>query len=107
MRAVFSAPASIVTHAAMGHRAEAELHFDEADGPLAEMKLVGFGIWERADGVHIVTMPARSYNVNGEQRSFALLRSTAPLADSLFKAWMLTRYHEWRRGDFRVIEEAF
>ena len=60
-----------------GKLADAELHFD--DGPLAGLKLIGFAIWERRSGVgRNVTFPARQYAVNGERRSFALLR---PIAD--------------------------
>lgn len=60
-----------------GKLADAELHFDE--GPLAGLKLIGFGIWERhhSNGGLYVTFPARSYSVNGERRSFALLRVIA------------------------------
>jgi len=44
------------------------------------MKLIGFAIWERRGGGpgRNVTFPARSYAVNGERRSFALLR---PIVD--------------------------
>jgi len=45
-----------------------------ADGVFAGLKLVGFALWERKGGARIVTFPARSYSVNGERRSFALLR---------------------------------
>ncbi len=56
-----------------GKLADAELHF--TDGPLAGLKLIGFGIWERRGGNgRNVTFPARQYSVNGERRSFALLR---------------------------------
>jgi hypothetical protein len=56
-----------------GKLADAELHFTE--GPLAGLKLIGFGIWERRTGDgRNVTFPARQYSVNGERRSFALLR---------------------------------
>jgi hypothetical protein len=56
-----------------GKLAEAELHF--AEGPLAGLKLIGFAIWERRTGSgRNVTFPARSYAVNGEKRTFALLR---------------------------------
>ena len=56
-----------------GKLADAELHF--AEGPLDGLKLIGFGIWERRSGSgRNVTFPARQYNVNGERRSFALLR---------------------------------
>lgn len=57
-----------------GKLADAELHF--ADGQLAGLKLIGFSIWERRGGSgRNVTFPARQYSVNGERRSFALLRS--------------------------------
>ncbi|MDQ3212254.1 MAG: hypothetical protein M3Q85_06250, partial [Acidobacteriota bacterium] len=56
-----------------GKLADAELHF--TDGPLEGLKLIGFGIWERKSGSgRNVTFPARQYSVNGERRSFALLR---------------------------------
>lgn len=56
-----------------GKLADAELHF--TDGPLAGLKLIGFAIWERRTGDgRNVTFPARQYSVNGERRSFALLR---------------------------------
>ena len=56
-----------------GKLAEAELIFDE--GVLAGLKLIGFAVWERRTGNgRNVTFPARSYAVNGEKRSFALLR---------------------------------
>jgi hypothetical protein len=60
-----------------GKLADAELHF--TDGPLEGLKLIGFAIWERRGGNgRNVTFPARQYSVNGERRSFALLR---PLID--------------------------
>jgi hypothetical protein len=58
-----------------GKLGDAELHFD--DGPLDGLKLIGFSVWERrGGGGRNVTFPARSYSVNGERRSFALLRPT-------------------------------
>jgi hypothetical protein len=60
-----------------GKLADAELHF--TDGPLAGLKLIGFAIWERRSVPgRNVTFPARLYSVNGERRSFALLR---PIVD--------------------------
>jgi hypothetical protein len=60
-----------------GKVADAELHFE--DGPLAGLKLVGFCVWERRAGAGLnVTFPARAYSINGERRSFALLR---PIVD--------------------------
>jgi len=65
-----------------GKLADAELHF--ADGPLARLKLIGFSIWERRGGNgRNVTFPARSYVVNGDRRSYALLR---PIVDSTAQA---------------------
>ena len=73
-----------------GKLADAELHFG-GESPLTGLKLIGFAIWERR-GAHariegsendrsrrIVTFPARSYAVNAERRSFALLR---PIVDT-------------------------
>ena len=62
----------------VGKLADAELHFTA--GPLEGLKLIGFGIWERRSGSgRNVTFPARQYAVNGERRSFALLR---PIVDT-------------------------
>lgn len=59
-----------------GKLADAELHFDA--GELAGLKLVGFAVWERRNGTgRNVTFPARAYSVNGERRTFALLRPQA------------------------------
>ncbi len=55
--------------------ADAELHF--TDGPLEGLKLIGFGVWKRCGDGRNVMFPARQYSVNGERRSFALLRPTA------------------------------
>ena len=61
-----------------GKLADAELHFTA--GPLEGLKLIGFGIWEcKAGNGRNVTFPARQYSVNGERRSFALLR---PMEDA-------------------------
>src|SRR5689334_7348591 len=62
-----------------GKLADAELHF--TDGVLDGLKLIGFSVWERRSGSgRNVTFPARQYSVNGERRSFALLR---PIADAV------------------------
>jgi hypothetical protein len=61
-----------------GKLADAELHF--TTGPLEGLKLIGFAVWERkTSNGRNVTFPARQYSVNGERRSFALLR---PLSDT-------------------------
>jgi hypothetical protein len=80
-----------------GKLAEAELHF--SDGPLDGLKLIGFSIWEQrrgGGGGRNVTFPARQYNVNGERRSFALLR---PIVDTTaqgkLRELILDAYAEW------------
>jgi len=56
-----------------GKLADAELHF--TSGPLEGLKLIGFSVWERKTGTgRNVTFPARQYSMNGERRSYALLR---------------------------------
>ena len=65
-------------NAPAGKLADAEVHF--GDGPMAGLKLIGFTVWERRGGHgRNVTFPARSYSVNGDRRTFALLR---PIADT-------------------------
>jgi hypothetical protein len=65
------------TSQSVGKLADAELHF--TDGPLHGLRLVGFSVWERRGGGRNVVFPARTYSVNGERRSYALLR---PLTDA-------------------------
>lgn len=56
-----------------GKLADAEIHFTE--GAFEGLKLIGFAVWERrTGGGRNVTFPARQYSVNGERRTFALLR---------------------------------
>jgi hypothetical protein len=67
-----------------GKLADAELHF--TDGVLDGLKLIGFAVWERrSGGGKTVTFPARQYIVNGDRRSFVLLR---PIADAAAQARM-------------------
>jgi len=61
-----------------GKLADVELHF--TDGAMAGMRLLGFAIWNQRNGPgRNVTFPARTYSVNGERRSFSLLR---PISDA-------------------------
>jgi hypothetical protein len=61
-----------------GKLADAEVHFTE--GALDGLRLLGFSVWERRNGPgRNVTFPARTYSVNGERRSFSLLR---PIGDT-------------------------
>jgi hypothetical protein len=80
-----------------GKLAEAELHFGDGDGVLAGTKLIGFAVWERrGGGGRNVTFPARQYSVNGERRSFALLR---PIDDAAaterIRDLVLEAYKRW------------
>ena len=78
-----------------GKLADAELHF--TDGPLEGLKLIGFSVWDvkRGDRRN-VTFPARQYNVNGERRSFALLRPIVDTtAQSKVRELILDAYAEW------------
>ena len=79
-----------------GKLGDAELHFQ--DGPLAGLKLIGFAIWERRGGGRNVTFPARQYSVNGERRSFALLRPVLDLdAQTRIRDLILEAYAEQER----------
>lgn len=78
-----------------GKLADAELHF--IGGPLEGLKLIGFAIWERrSGGGRNVTFPARQYRVNGERRSFALLRPvTDATAQDAVRGLILAGYAEY------------
>ena len=81
-----------------GKLADAELHF--TDGVLEGLKLIGFAIWERrTGGGRNVTFPARQYAVNGERRSFALLRAIADTsAQERVRDLVLQAYAEHEAG---------
>lgn len=75
-----------------GKLADAELHW--TDGPLAGLKLIDFGVWQQRNSkTRTVTFPARQYSVNGERRSFSLLRpietddGRARLERLILEAW--------------------
>jgi hypothetical protein len=78
-----------------GKLADAELHFTE--GVLDGLKLIGFAIWERRAGNgRNVTFPARTYSVNGERRTFALLRPIADVtAQDRIRELVLDAYAEY------------
>jgi hypothetical protein len=79
-----------------GKLADAELHFDE--GPLEGLKLIGFAVWERrgSAGGRNVTFPARQYSVNGERRSFALLRPVVDTtAQNKVRDLILEAFHDY------------
>jgi len=80
-----------------GKLADAELHF--TSGPLEGLKLIGFAVWERRTGSgRNVTFPARQYTVNGERRSFALLRPVVDAtAQDRIRELVLEAYQEHER----------
>lgn len=82
-----------------GKLADAELHFDASDGPLDGLKLIGFAIWQRhGTTARNVTFPARQYSINGERRSFALLRPLAEQAASdRLRDLILAALSYWQR----------
>lgn len=87
-----------------GKLSDAELHFDEGDA-LAGLKLIGFGVWQHHIGGRTVTFPARQYSVNGERRSFALLRPVVDAAaQDALKAFILTAYVEYEERLSRYSE---
>jgi len=79
----------------VGKLADAELHF--TDGVLDGLKLIGFSVWERrTGGGRNVTFPARQYAVNGERRSFALLRPISDVnAQERIRELVLQAYTEY------------
>ena len=81
-----------------GKLADAELHF--TDGELEGLRLIGFAIWERRGGNgRNVTFPARQYAVNGERRSFALLRPiTDTSAQERVREFVLQAYAEYEEA---------
>lgn len=78
-----------------GKLAEVELHF--IAGELEGLRLLGFSVWERRtpSGRRNVTFPSRSYVVNGERRTFALLRPTIdPEAQDRLRDQILAAYEQ-------------
>jgi hypothetical protein len=72
---------------------EAEVVFEE--GPLTGMKLVGFSLWNGADGEIYVTFPSRASGAGAERRYFDYLRSIEGNAadPKRVKAWIV---EQWR-----------
>jgi hypothetical protein len=92
----------------VGKLADAELHFTE--GPLAGLKLLGFAVWERRNGSgRNVTFPSRQYSVNGERRSYALLRPmTEVKAQDHIRDLVLSAYAKFEAEavDDQVVDAA-
>ena len=85
-----------------GKLADAELHF--SSGVLEGLKLIGFAVWERKTGNgRNVTFPARQYSVNGERRSFALLRPAGDTtSQDRIRDMILQAFAEWETATATV-----
>ena len=85
-----------------GKLADAELHFTA--GELEGLKLIGFSVWERrTGGGRNVTFPARQYAVNGERRSFALLRPISDVnAQERIRELVLQAFAEYEEAAMNV-----
>jgi len=61
------------------------------------LKLIGFAVWERKTGNgRNVTFPARQYSVNGERRSYSLLRPVGDVtAQDRLRDLILQAYAEY------------
>jgi hypothetical protein len=79
---------------------EAEIVFDEPEGPLGQMKLVGFSLWRSAEGEVFVTFPSRAIGAGTERRYFDYLRSSEGTAEASrrVKAWILEAFRERERA---------
>ena len=77
--------------------ADAELLFEE--GALTGLRLIGFSIWQSKRGdSRNVTVPARTYYVLGEKRTYALLRPTNDEGDvDAVRRLILESYAEFER----------
>jgi hypothetical protein len=89
-----------------GKLADVELHFDAA--PLQGLKLIGFAVWQRRSSEdRNVTFPARQYSVNGERRSFALLRPIGydASAQERLRDLILAAYEEYEANQATAAPE--
>ena len=89
-------------HSAPGKLADAEIHF--TGGELDGLKLVGFAVWQRRDGNgQNVSFPSRQFTVQGERRSFSLLRWIAKRdAQDRLEAVLLDIRHHYTNGNINI-----
>jgi hypothetical protein len=80
---------------------EAEIQFG-GDGLLAGMKLVGFSLWQGADGEIYVTFPSRAFGAGSERRYFDYLRTVDGGGEPVkrVKQWILEEFRA-QNGDAR------
>ncbi len=76
---------------------EAELHFDDGDGLLTGLTLVGFALWRGTNTDIYVTFPARAFGAGSERRYFDYLRGDKE-AVARFKAYVLDAYAQSGAG---------
>jgi hypothetical protein len=79
---------------------EAEIVFEEGEGSLAGMKLVGFALWRSAEGELFVTFPSRASGVGTERKFFDYLRSAdgGTSESRRVKAWILGEFEARSRA---------
>ena len=89
-------------HNSPGKLADAELYF--TDAVLDGLKLVGFAVWQRrSGGGRHVTFPARRYSIDGERRSYALLRPVEDVASQeRVRELVLQAYTEFEQAKTNV-----
>ena len=77
---------------------DAEIVFDEADTPLAGMKLVGFCLWRSPEDEVYVTLPSRAFGAGNERKYFEYLRSMEGVPGDVkkVKEWILGEFHARR-----------
>ncbi len=80
---------------------EAEVLFEDSDGPLANMKLVGFSLWRSAEGEVYVTFPSRAFGSGCERRFFDFLRAQDGTAANIkrVKGWILGAYKAQKHAE--------
>jgi hypothetical protein len=73
---------------------EAEMVFEEGDGPLAGLKIVGLSLWRSPDGEIYVTFPSRAFGLGAERRFFDYLRGVDGdmAAVKRLKSWVVEQY---------------
>ena len=79
---------------------EAEIVFEEQEGPLSGVKLVGFSLWKSPEGEIYVTFPSRAFGAGSERRYFDYLRSVdgTPAESKRVKAWILEQFQATRQA---------
>lgn len=76
---------------------EAEVVFPTTPecGPLAGLKIVGFGLWRGPEGEVYVTLPSRAFGAGNERRYFDYVRAVDGKGDAVkrLKTFIIDQYH--------------